>query len=549
MDLRTIDYVVIALYLLAILLVGVFSARKSRTTDEFMAAGRSLPGWVVGLSIFGTFLSSITFLGVPGKAFQSDWNPWVFSLSLPIAGLIAVKVFVPFYRRSSGCSAYEHLELRFGSWARSYVSLLYLSMQVARCGMILSGVALPVAQISGFSIQSIIIVAGILITLYTVIGGIEAVIWTDVVQSVVLGLGALVALVAIVSQVPGGPLGAIKLAHESNKMSLGSMSLDLAQSTVWVMLIYGLVINLTNFGIDQSYVQRFLTAKTDRDAKQSVWFGILLYVPVSLVFFVIGTSLWTLDRSDSSAFAGLRESIIASSQTQTNETLEPAAERSVSEVTDAEMGDRVFPYFLVHHLPTGISGLLIAAIIAAAMSSVDTSLNSSATVILLDFYKRYVSKTASEVAQMRVLYGATVGVGVAGTCIGLYAAQHKSLLDVWWDWSGVLAGGMLGLFLLGMLAKKASSPIAIVATLLGTLVILWINPPKPESLPSFIQPLFESSFLSALKPWLHKNLAGACGTLSIFLVGYLLSLVWPKRQSPTTIDSVEPQDRSVEDAQ
>lgn len=536
MDLRSIDYLVIVVYLLAILLVGVFSARKSRTTDEFMAAGRSLPGWVVGLSIFGTFLSSITFLGVPGKAFQSNWNPWVFSLSLPIAGLIAMKVFVPFYRKATALSAYEHLEHRFGSWARGYVSLLYLSMQVARCGMILSGVALPVSQMTGFSIESIIIVSGTLITFYTVLGGIEAVIWTDVVQSVVLGVGALVALIAILMQVPGGPAGAIEIAQASDKMSLGSWSLDFAQSTIWVMLIYGLVINLTNFGIDQSYVQRYLTAKTDRAAVQSVWVGILLYIPTSLIFFVIGTSLWALDRSDPKVFEGLRETIIAAAPANVDSITDPVT-RSTADVTDAELGDRVFPYFLVNHLPVGISGLLIAAIIAAAMSSVDTSLNSSATVILVDFYRRYLSKQASEQAQMRVLYGATLAMGVAGTCIGLYAAKHKSLLDVWWDWSGLLAGGMLGLFLLGMLAERASSPVAIIATILGTLVILWISPPKAESLPEFLKPLFDSTLVTALQPWINKSLAGACGTLTIFLVGYLLSFVWPSRKTSSASTS------------
>ncbi|MEZ6107517.1 MAG: sodium:solute symporter [Pirellulaceae bacterium] len=534
MNLTVVDSVVLFVYLLGILLVGLACARKSQSTEHFMAAGRSMAGWVVGLSIFGTFLSSITFIGNPGKAFQDNWNGWVFSLSLPLAGWIAVRVFVPFYRRGSALSAYEHLEQRFGLWARSYVSLLYLLMQVARSGMILSGVSLAVSQLTGLPMSTVIVIAGALITLYTMLGGIEAVIWTDVVQSLVLGVGALVILAMILLKLPEGPGSLMSVAGEANKLSLGSWEANFVEPTIWVMLIYGVAINLTNFGIDQSYVQRFLTAKDDAAAARSVWIGVILYVPISLVFFLIGSSLWTLDRTDERAFAELREQVIeqrvdvgTGSVDRTEETTEPSLSVPAT-VSDEELGDKVLPFFIVHHLPMGLTGLLIAAIIAAAMSSVDTSLNSSATVFLQDFYKRYLNAQASETVQMRVLYGATLCIGLAGIGVGLFAASHKSLLDVWWNWSGLLAGGMLGLFLLSVFAHRAWMGPALLAAILGTLVIAWVNPPAAESLPTAWREWLDSPAMSLPRQFLHKNLAGTAGTLVIFFVGWGLSWLWPR---------------------
>ena len=291
--LRTPDIVVLFVYFALLIGAGFYFRKRSGTVEGFTVANRSLPGWVVGLSIFGTYLSSNTFIGVPGQAYGSNWNGFVFSLSLPIAAFISVKWFVPFYRRHAGLSAYEHLETRFGAWARVYAVVCYLLTQVSRVGTIMFGVSVGLHALTGWDIAAIIVVSGFAVTLYTLMGGIEAVIWTDAIQSVVLTVGAVVVVILILTGMPEGPGQAIQLAEEAGKFSLGDFGPSLASSTFWVILMYGIVMNLTNFGIDQNFVQRYHAAESDKAAGRSVWFGSLIYIPVALMFFFIGSILFS----------------------------------------------------------------------------------------------------------------------------------------------------------------------------------------------------------------------------------------------------------------
>lgn len=452
-----------------------------------MVAGRKLPGWVIGFSIFGTFLSSISFLALPGKAYSDNWNGFVFSLSLPLAAFIATRYFIPYYRRGDSVSAYSHLEDRFGGWARTYAVICYLLTQVARTGAIMYLVALALAPLTGFEVTTIIIVTGVLVTLYTMLGGIEAVIWTDCIQSVVLAGGALLCLALLLASVPGGAAEIVGVALENGKLSLGEFGPSLAVSTFWVVLIYGLFMNLQNFGIDQSYVQRYAAARSDKDARSSVWLGALIYLPVSAVFFFIGTALFVFYRL--------------------NPELLPAG----------LTGDSVFPHFIVTGLPAGVSGLLIAAIIAAAMSSVDTSLNSSATLILCDVYKRYWRREASERESMVVLYSATLLGGLVGTGAAVALTNVRSTLDAWWQLSGIFSGGMLGLFLLGMIARRAGNAAAAVGVTAGVLVITWMT--LSSNIPDS---------LAYLRSPFHGFMTTVVGTLTILLVGVILSRLFPR---------------------
>lgn len=485
--LRRLDLVVLLVYVLGVVGLGSLFARGSGTPDRFMAAGRRLPGWVLGLSIFGTFLSSNTYLGVPGKAYAEDWSSFVFSLSLPFAAFVAARWFVPFYRSSGEISAYHHLERRFGRWARTYGMVCYLLTQLARVGSILFGVSLALHVLLGWSVAPLIVGLGLLVTLYTLLGGIEAVIWTDVVQSLMLTLGALLVVATVLSSVPGGLAEVLSRATGEGKTSLGSFAPDPTASTFWVVLLYGFFINLNNFGIDQSYVQRYHAAGSGGEAARSVWLAAWLYLPVSLLFFFIGTALFVFYRVHPGSLGG---SVAA---------------------------DGVFPHFLVHELPPGVAGLVLAALLAAAMSSVDTSLNSSATVVLSDLYRTYVDPCPSERRSMTVLRLGTVAVGAAGTGIALAMIGVASLLDAWWTLSGVFAGGLLGLFLLGFLSRRASSPAAAMAVVAGVLVILWMT----------LSPGLEGDLAPFRSP-LHTNLVIVVGTLTIFLVGVALSRLAPR---------------------
>lgn len=486
-----LDGIVIFAYLAGVMLLGCWFVRKSRSTEEFMAAGRSLPGWAVGMSIFGTYVSSISFLANPGKSYDSNWNPFVFSLSLPLAAWIATKYFVPFYRRSGQISAYNHLEARFGPWARTYALVCYLLTQIARMGTILYLVALALSPLTGWSIPTIILVTGVLVTIYTLLGGIEAVIWTDVIQSIVLTAGILVCIILILIRMPEGPGQVFVIAAEHGKFGLGELGLSLTQSTFWVVLFYGLFINLNNFGIDQSYVQRYATAKTDRDAVRSVWLGGLLYLPVSALLFFIGTALFAF-------------------YTAQPELLPEAAAGGIK-------GDAVFPHFIVTQLPAGATGLLIAAVMAAAMSSVDSSLNCSATLILCDIYKRYIRPDADERRSMRVLYTTTLVWGLLGTGMALAMIQVQSALDAWWKLAGIFSGGMLGLFLLGIMSRSARNINAVIGVVFGVLVISWMAFfPQTSDAPAG----WRSPF--------HSYLTIVFGTTTILIIG-LASTYWMSR--------------------
>ncbi|MDX5152150.1 MAG: sodium:solute symporter, partial [Acidiferrobacterales bacterium] len=473
-----LDILVLFAYIVGVTLFGATFYRKAKSTEGFTVAGRNLPGWAVGLSIFGTYLSSISFLALPGKAYTSNWNAFVFSLTLPFAAWVASRWFAPLYRSTQDVSAYAYLERRFGYWARAYAMTFYLLTQLARMGTILFLVALALQGLTGWDIRAVIIVAGVLVTFYTLVGGIEAVIWTDVVQAIILSIGAIVSAFVLIAGIPGGFSGLMSVAEPLHKLSFGSFAPDLVTPTFWVVFVYGIVINLQNFGIDQSYIQRYQTARSLADARQSLWVGALTYLPVSALFLFIGTALY--------AYYQMNPHLLS---------------QGIS-------GDRVFPYFIVNQLPAGLTGLLIASLSAAAMSSVDTSINSSATILLADVYKRIVNPGASEATQMRFLRIVTLVLGIAGTGTALLMISIKNALDVWWNLAGIFSGGMLGLFLLGSISRKAAAPQAGIAMVTGILTIMWAT---------------LSRNWSEFNNVLHPFMTAVIGTLVIFLVGVALS--------------------------
>lgn len=472
-----IDIIVFLLFTGGVVAFGCSFFKKKGTFEEFTSAGRSLPGWVVGMSIFATYVSSISYLGYPGKAFSGDWNAFVFSLSIPIASYFAARYFVPFYRSQDSISAYSFLENRFGPWARIYASSCYLLTQIARTGSILYLLALPMNVLLGWHIQTIIVVTSVAIVLYSMLGGMKAVIWTEAIQGIILIGGALVCMFILLFDMPGGPVQTFSIAMEDGKFSLGSFGSSLSESTFWVCLIYGIFTNLQNYGIDQSYVQRYHTAKNEKEAKFSALFGGYLFIPVSAVFFMIGTGLY--------AFYKVHPGILP----------------------DGVGADYVFPFFIVNELPVGLTGLLIASIFAAGMSTIATSVTSSSTIILTDYYQRF-RKHAGNRERMLVLKLSSVGVGVAGILVAFAFMSVQSALDAWWALASIFSGGMLGLFLLGYISKKARNFDAVLGVVCGVILVCWI----------------------VISPFVHANLAIVFGTLLIFLVGFLSANLLNKRR-------------------
>lgn len=546
-----LDWIVLVAYFAGVMGLGLFFWKRSGSSEEFTAGGRSLPGWLCGLSIFATFLSSISYLALPGKSFVDNWNPFVFSLSIPIAAIFAIRYFMPLYRDAGEVSAYALLEKRFGVWARLYASGFYLLFQIARIGVVMYLMALPMAVIFGWDIRYVIVITGLLVTAYSFVGGIVAVIWADAIQAIVLLAGALVALYVILTGLPEitGPPGTtgtpgitgvtagfeqvVETGRRANKFSLGDWEVfQLSEATVWVLLAYGLFENLKNFGIDQSYIQRYIASKSDREAARSLWLSAGLYVPVSALFFFIGTSLYAWHEAYPADTEAVRRVVAKQRLMQQGvepefvraggepETFSPAYETRLSQtaaaLTRKDIGDRVFPHFIAAHLPAGVSGLLVAAIFAAAMSTVSTSLNSSATLVMSDFYQRLVASEADERHLMQVLHWATIAWGCLGTGMALILVRvTESALDIWWTLSGVLGSGIIALFLLGLLVRSAGSRIAIASVAIGSTVIAWMVLSSSGLWP-------EESGIPASE--LHPLLVIVAGTLVIVGSGFLMSL-------------------------
>jgi SSS family solute:Na+ symporter len=500
-SLPLVDISIIALYLLAMVGVGVYFSRKNTSTDQFTKASGHIPGWALGISLYATFLSSNTFLGVPGKAFGSNWNSFVFSLSMPFAAWIASKYFVPFYRASGEISAYTHLEHRFGPWARTYAMVCFVLTQLARMGSIFFGIALTLQALTGIDMRTIMAVSGICIIAYTMLGGMEAVIWTEVAQGIIKTVGALVVLGIIVFEMENGLSDIVSIGASDDKFNLGSFSMmDFSTSTFWVVLLYGFFINLNNFGIDQNYVQRYHTAKNAKEASRSIWLCVYWYLPVSMVFFFIGTALYAYFQQHPELIETVKQQV--------------AIEKgiSASALTPADYGDKVLPHFMVTKVPSGLLGLIIAAILSAAMSTISSGMNSSATVFLKDIYQRFIDRNITPRKELLVLYIATAVMGLLAIVTGIVMIGVQSILDLWWQLAGIFAGGMLGLFLLGMIAKSAGNAEGKIATAIGIAVILWMT---------FSNLLPEE--YSVLRNTLHLNMVIVVGTLAIFLSGVIIS--------------------------
>lgn len=481
-----IDITIFGIYLLGIVLFGSSFYKKNKSASAFTLGNNSLPTWVLSLSILATFVSSISYLALPGQAYLTNWNAFAFSLSLPLASIIAVKFFVPLYRSVNSPSAYTYLERRFGPWAKTYASVMYLLTQLMRAGTILFLMALPLNVLMGWNITTIIIITGVCVMIYSLLGGIQAVVWTDAIQAIILIAGALVCIGVLLFTLPEGPVQLFTFAAEHKKFSLGSFSSELTSSTFWVVLIYGFFINLQNFGIDQNYIQRYMSSRSDKEAQKSALYGGLMYVPVSALFLFIGTALFSFYKA--------------------NPGLLPVGVE----------GDEVFPWFIVNQLPVGLTGLLISSIFAAGMSTISTSLNSSATVILVDFFKLPPGGQETERKSMLVLYLSSFIFSVIAIIIAVAMINVQSALDAWWKLASIFSGGMLGLFLLGYLAPKVKNTAAVIGVVAGVLVIGWMS----------LSPIFftKGVMLKYASPF-HSYLSIVFGTVAIFIVGFLIGHV------------------------
>ena len=443
-QLGAIDTTILILYGLVLVGMGVYFFRKTKTSEEFMVAGRSIPAWAAGIAVMSAYTSSISYIAVPGKAFDSNWHPLIFALTaLPVTWFVT-KYVIPHYRKNNIISVYKYLEDKIGEWSRVYASFLFVLFMVGRTAVILYLSSLLLVSFIDIDIRMLIVIIGVVTIVYTLMGGMEAVIWTDVMQSVIMIGGVLFVGYILSTVIFSKPDFLIQNAIDADKFSLGDTSFSLSSRTIWVMIIYGVTENIRNLMADQNYTQKYASTASEKKAKRSVWIAMLMYLPLTAIFLYIGSALFAF-------YSGSAH------------TLDPSIVK----------GDQVFPYFIATELPVGMKGLIIAAILAASMSTVDSALNCSATVLYEDYYRKYFKINASEKNSLNFLRLTTVIWGILGIIFALMFINAKSALDIWWQISGIFGGGILGLFLLAIFNVKINRLQGILSVLFSLVIIIW----------------------------------------------------------------------------
>ena len=449
-DFRTgfgiLDFSAVGLYLAVLVGMGVYFSRREKTTDDFFLGGRRVPWWAAGLSIFGTQLSAITFMAMPAKAYATDWVYIVGNFLVIVAAPVVIHLYLPFFRRLNVTTAYEYLEKRFNTATRLLGSAAFILLQLGRMGVVVYLPAIALSAVTGIDTVACIVVMGVLATLYTVLGGIEAVIWTDVIQVIVLIGGAALCLALIVGGVDGGISEVVSLGRDAGKFRVFNWTWSMASTAVWVVFvgkISGIIVCQT---ADQTVVQRYLTTSSERGAAKAIWTNGILSIPVAVLFFALGTSLWAFYKVHPGLLVPLQET------------------------------DRILPWFIAHELPQGVAGLVIAALFAAAMSSLDSSMNSIATALTTDWYRRFRPEV-SDAACLFLARVLTVLLGAAGTGFAIVMAMGdtRSLWDQYLRIIGLFGGGLAGLFAVGIFTRRANGFGAVVGFLASAVVLYMVQ--------------------------------------------------------------------------
>jgi len=442
----TFNYIVLAIYLIAILLNGLYFSRKVKGTDDFFKAGSRIPWWAAGISIFGTQLSAMTFIAIPAKIYGTDWRILVGQFSIIIVAPFIIIFFLPFYRRLNVTTAYEYLEKRFNVFVRCFGSISFLLLQFSRIGIVLWLPSIALSVATGMDVNLCILLMGIFCIIYTSLGGMEAVIWTDVTQVVILGVGALLCLIYIAIQSPVPWNEMMEIADADHKFRLLDFRWEPGSVAFATILLGTVCQNFISYGTDQAVVQRYMTTKDEAASRKSIWTNAILAIPASFIFFLIGTALYVYYK------------------------LQP--EQLAPEVSKVEA---IFPLYIVENLPSGFAGLLIAAVFAASMSSLDSAMNSSSAAVTTDFYRRFKSNT-SEKSCLFVARVVTIVIGILGTGFALLLA-HSDIKSIWDQFAfflGLFGGGLGGVFILGIFTKRANGLGAACGLIISGMVQFWL---------------------------------------------------------------------------
>jgi SSS family solute:Na+ symporter len=478
MSLHWIDLTVLGGYLILVAGMGAYFSKKNINTEEYFLGGRSFSGLVIGLSLVGTSISSITFLSYPADAFKTSWIRFIITWSLPIAVFIAAYMFLPFFRRKHVTTAYEYLEDRFGPSIRVYGGVTFIIAQLFRISMILYLVSMLMHEMTNISITSSILISGVFVAVYTVIGGIKAVIWTDVIQTILLVLGGLLSLSVIIHHLPGGLSQIFSVAIADGKLSFSELSesglkplkwnLSLTSKTGSMLILVGLTSWLTEYCANQNTIQRFAAAKNTYEARKAMLVCVASSLPIWAFYMFVGTSLYVFFK------------------------VFPTVE-AIEMLNGVRKAEQIFPYFIMNYLPVGITGLVIAAAMAAAMSSLDSSINAISTVGIVDIYRRHLVKNRDDVHYLYVAKFIASGTAIfmiIGATI-LHSANTKTLQDTVVIFTSLTGGGLLGLYLLGFFTSQGRVTSIWIGLIITVIFTLWTILAKYNLVPTWMHVPFD----------------------------------------------------------
>ncbi|WP_286263166.1 sodium:solute symporter [Thalassotalea atypica] len=485
-DFGWVNMTVLIVYLLSMVLVGLFFVFKNKNTDDYFRGGQTIPWWAAACSIYATMLSSLTYVALPAVVYQTNWLLLIGIWMIIAVAPIAIYVVMPFFRQIDATSAYEYLSKRFNMGVRLFASGLFTLFHISRMGIVMAVTALALSAVTPLSASESVLIMGVLCLLYCTMGGIEAVIWTDTIQTVVLLVGAIVCFVVIILGLDNGLNDFITIGFQDDKFTMVNVDFSASSITslsIWVIILGGIGQNLSSYTSDQSVVQRYMVTKDPAAASKSIWANAGLAAPGALLFFCLGTGLYVFYQ------------------------LNPGKLDPTIQI------DQIFPTFIATELPIGLAGLIVAGIFAAAQSTVSTSMNSIATTVVTDFVRPF-NLVKTEKGYMNAARWLTFIMGVLGTLAGLIFInpEIRSLMSAYFKVIGMFMGALGGLFILGALTKKANAFGALVGIFSGvaTMVSAW------------------------LMGWANGYIFGTIGIVSCLIFGYLGSFLAPSLKKDLT---------------
>ena len=452
--LRPLDLVVILCFLAVCIGIGIYCARRSKSAESYFLAGRKMPGWVVGFSLMATLISSMTFMASPGFAYVKDWRYLPNSFLFIVSIILGMTIFMPIFRKSNMNSAYEYLERRFGRWARLYAAIGYVLMQMARLGLVLYTVSLAVHVMLGpdlgskLTMEWVIIILGVAVGIYTIAGGLEAVMWTDLINGIALMIGGLICLPVIISSLPGGFSQIMSVAQTDGKLIPHEIvEFSFNKETIWMLIMPALFNCL--WCTEQTTVQRYIAPKTAQEAKKAMLISFITVVPVWVYFTFIGTAIYVFYKVN--------------------------ADPLIDDV--AREPEKILPYFVLTQVPQGLAGFVIAGLIAAATSSLDSSINACASTTTNDFYRIIHNEDKNEKHYLVFGRWASVAFGVIMIALALliHFTRTRTVQDLQAILGQVITAGLFALFMLGLITKKIGNKAALTATIVTVATAcLWL---------------------------------------------------------------------------